>query len=272
MAKFFQKVPKTVTAEQWRKGLHVDGVRLFDEQRHAVIRNTRGQLLAISEGDWIVKEGGETFVFTDEAFKVAFAEQYSEDPHLWTQDVVDLLGKARMELRALEDESAGCHGRSEFRDRLFDAEQRLALGYCSSQATTCAGCGLFKHTPLRVDSLNGYVCLICISKALEERQNKTTPGATMPSDSLSLEAALFLNELFHVFTGEDGSIQGLARKVADSSHMTDMSLVYAREMADALLALGVIKRSKDETGFVRVVDPAFDEFKKALDATYKEEQ
>ena len=36
------------------------------------------------------------------------------------------------------------------------------------QATNCAGCGQYKHTPLRRDEMDGYVCLTCIDKKLDE--------------------------------------------------------------------------------------------------------
>lgn len=39
--------------------------------------------------------------------------------------------------------------------------------YSSTQATNCAGCGKYKHTPLRVDGMDGYVCLTCIYERLE---------------------------------------------------------------------------------------------------------
>jgi hypothetical protein len=39
--------------------------------------------------------------------------------------------------------------------------------YASTQATNCARCGKHKHTPLRVDGMDGYVCLTCIDKELE---------------------------------------------------------------------------------------------------------
>ncbi|GEM_PF-1890592 len=38
--------------------------------------------------------------------------------------------------------------------------------YASTQATTCAGCGEHKHTPLRIDAMGGYVCLTCIDQKL----------------------------------------------------------------------------------------------------------
>lgn len=38
--------------------------------------------------------------------------------------------------------------------------------YASKQATTCAGCGKHKHTPLRIDAMGGYVCLTCIDQRM----------------------------------------------------------------------------------------------------------
>lgn len=38
--------------------------------------------------------------------------------------------------------------------------------YASKQATTCAGCSKHKHTPLRIDSMGGHVCLTCIDHKL----------------------------------------------------------------------------------------------------------
>jgi hypothetical protein len=38
--------------------------------------------------------------------------------------------------------------------------------YASTQATNCAGCGKYKHTPLRIDAMGGYVCLTCIDQKL----------------------------------------------------------------------------------------------------------
>ena len=47
------------------------------------------------------------------------------------------------------------------------AELRSAR-FRHEQATRCAGCGLRKHTPLRVDGMGGYVCLTCIDTRLHE--------------------------------------------------------------------------------------------------------
>lgn len=38
--------------------------------------------------------------------------------------------------------------------------------YTSTQATNCAGCGEYKHTPLRIDAMGGYVCLTCIDRKM----------------------------------------------------------------------------------------------------------
>lgn len=40
--------------------------------------------------------------------------------------------------------------------------------YASTQATKCASCGEQKHTPLRIDAMDGYVCLTCIDNKLGE--------------------------------------------------------------------------------------------------------
>lgn len=44
---------------------------------------------------------------------------------------------------------------------------KASFTYSSTQSTNCAGCGQHKHTPLRVDAMDGYVCLTCIDKRLE---------------------------------------------------------------------------------------------------------
>jgi hypothetical protein len=38
--------------------------------------------------------------------------------------------------------------------------------YCTGQHTKCAVCLEDKHTPLRIDSMGGYVCLTCIDRKL----------------------------------------------------------------------------------------------------------
>ena len=60
--------------------------------------------------------------------------------------------------------------------RMAENERELGLDYmepaqqqhtyASTQATMCAGCGEHKHTPLRIDTMGGYVCLTCIDQKL----------------------------------------------------------------------------------------------------------
>ncbi len=60
-------------------------------------------------------------------------------------------------------------------DRLGDHAEKPPddYTYASRQATSCAGCGLRKHTPLRNDEMGGYVCLTCIDKELIKLQGTT---------------------------------------------------------------------------------------------------
>lgn len=73
------------------------------------------------------------------------------------------------------DEGGGKRSRRELARRivaLYTTPPRAALTderpytYASTQATNCAGCGEYKHTPLRIDAMDGYVCLTCIDKKL----------------------------------------------------------------------------------------------------------
>jgi hypothetical protein len=53
-----------------------------------------------------------------------------------------------------------------------EADKVKQVTYISTQATNCAGCGQHKHTPLRVDAMDGYVCLTCIDNRLEALLNE----------------------------------------------------------------------------------------------------
>lgn len=57
--------------------------------------------------------------------------------------------------------------------------------YASKQATTCAGCGKHKHTPLRIDALGGYVCLTCIDQKLGTLLGEF--GYPQPATAIDLE-------------------------------------------------------------------------------------
>ena len=60
--------------------------------------------------------------------------------------------------------------------------------YASKQATTCAGCGKHKHTPLRIDAMGGHVCLTCIDQKL---------GALLGEFGYSPAQAVDLGQLPH---------------------------------------------------------------------------
>ena len=51
--------------------------------------------------------------------------------------------------------------------------------YASKQETNCAVCGQRKHTPLRNDTMGGYVCLTCIDRELERMQAANPQNAEL---------------------------------------------------------------------------------------------
>ena len=57
--------------------------------------------------------------------------------------------------------------------------------YASEQATNCAKCGCYKHTPLRVDRMDGYVCLTCIDKELERLLEEEATAPVVARDALT---------------------------------------------------------------------------------------
>ena len=79
--------------------------------------------------------------------------------------------------------------------------QGEAFTYSSKQATNCAGCGLRKHTPLRVDDMGGYVCLTCIDNRLGEllgaERRQVEPVAIVDES----DDGLFIEFVY----GEDGN-------------------------------------------------------------------
>lgn len=61
-------------------------------------------------------------------------------------------------------------------------DQAEEYTYASKQSTSCAGCGVRKHTPLRVDEMGGYVCLTCIDKKLSDLfETKRAPESQLPT-------------------------------------------------------------------------------------------
>lgn len=87
------------------------------------------------------------------------------------------------------------------RDNPAAQHQGEAFTYSSKQATNCAGCGLRKHTPLRVDDMGGYVCLTCIDNRLGEllgaERRQVEPVAIVDES----DDGLFIEFVY----GEDGN-------------------------------------------------------------------
>jgi|GEM_PF-2013277 len=80
-------------------------------------------------------------------------------------------GLARMEALAAALAATGKQQVGEVES--VDDDWRLrGYAYASKQATTCAGCGKHKHTPLRIDAMGGYVCLTCIDQKLGALMNE----------------------------------------------------------------------------------------------------
>ncbi len=69
-------------------------------------------------------------------------------------------------------------------DRLGEYRERPPgdYTYASKQATACVVCGERKHTPLRNDTMGGYVCLTCIDRELERLQAAADPQNDRISD------------------------------------------------------------------------------------------
>jgi hypothetical protein len=83
----------------------------------------------------------------------------------------------KLALEALEKSIAITMANIDFRNKAITAikqalaaqpavQEPVAHSYASTQATMCACCGERKHTPLRIDKMDGYVCLTCIDKKL----------------------------------------------------------------------------------------------------------
>jgi len=83
---------------------------------------------------------------------------------------VDRLKESNTRLRSENSSHAEHMGRESAALRAelerLKQEQAEPYTYASKQATKCAQCGEHKHTPLRIDAMDGYVCLTCIDKKL----------------------------------------------------------------------------------------------------------
>lgn len=70
---------------------------------------------------------------------------------------------------------------------------RYEFAVGQQQGTVCAGCGVFKHTPVRRDSMGGYVCGGCLERELDRLRDelhetsRDTQGLAEENDSLRAE-------------------------------------------------------------------------------------
>jgi hypothetical protein len=89
--------------------------------------------------------------------------------------------------------------------------------YASTQATKCARCGQYKHTPLRVDKMDGYVCLTCIDVELER---------LLDEEADRNAGALAYAELSAAWLAYDGS-PGTAKRVNLALGMLGVAIASA---------------------------------------------
>ncbi|HCK7348225.1 TPA: hypothetical protein N0X40_004871, partial [Pseudomonas aeruginosa] len=121
-------------------------VKRFDHVNHAHIDDC--EHVESSEGAWVTASDYDAL-----AAKLAMAEDAAAKGDAARQQC----GGMEMEIQELREKVTE-----------LQKELRSRWTYASTQATNCAGCGEYKHTPLRVDWMGGYVCLTCIDKKLEE--------------------------------------------------------------------------------------------------------
>lgn len=97
------------------------------------------------------------------------------------------------------------------------ADPAVPYTYASTQATKCAGCGEYKHTPLRIDAMGGYVCLTCIDQKLGTLLGEF--GYPAPQEPLTDER---FSEEWHSQTGRimgtDKAILLQAKLVTERAH------------------------------------------------------
>lgn len=118
------------------------------------------------------------------------------------------------------------------RDDLLRADQvdaelerlRHEFSVAQQQGTACAGCGVFKHTPVRRDSMGGYVCGGCLERELDRLRDelhetsRDTQGLAEENDSLRAELhriSFASGQIPHDTTERDLRL-GLASAMADN--------------------------------------------------------
>lgn len=93
-------------------------------------------------------------------------------------------------------------------ENLTQAATERSYTYASTQATNCAGCGEYKHTPLRIDAMGGYVCLTCIDKKLGTVLGEfghPAPQSPLTDDEINTaQEAAYLQLVANGFSGSMG--------------------------------------------------------------------
>jgi hypothetical protein len=102
--------------------------------------------------------------------------------HLW-QTLIDGIKSYATE-QILADRAAG---------RASAEPEKVAYTYASTQATNCASCGEHKHTPLRIDAMDGYVCLTCIDNKLGSLLGEFGYPAPTPTASSAPKAEAYID-------------------------------------------------------------------------------
>ncbi|EPJ7848011.1 hypothetical protein OPJ39_000687 [Pseudomonas aeruginosa] len=113
----------------------------------------------------------------------------------------------------------------ELREKVTELQKELRSRwtYASTQATNCAGCGEYKHTPLRVDWMGGYVCLTCIDKKLEELHDDQAQHS-VPEGWMLVECGIWTQE-------QVDEMQKTVTRFRNSEFVDDRALAMA--VADA---------------------------------------
>ncbi|HCT4372275.1 TPA: hypothetical protein OTX76_000947 [Pseudomonas aeruginosa] len=113
----------------------------------------------------------------------------------------------------------------ELREKVTELQKELRSRwtYASTQATNCAGCGEYKHTPLRVDWMGGYVCLTCIDKKLEELHDDQAQHS-VPEGWMLVECGIWTQE-------QVDEMQKTVARFRNSEFVDDRALAMA--VADA---------------------------------------
>lgn len=124
--------------------------------------------------------------------------------------------------------------------------------YASTQATTCAGCGEHKHTPLRIDAMGGYVCLTCIDQKLGGLLGEFgyPPSAPVVVEGHAAWAAVVTSELVRMgFTPEAAQLFASAEVAEYERGECDCAEMDPMDMVDLFMgtASHIVKKWEKES-------------------------